>query len=41
MSSALHPHIMVDLATSTMAERRRGDRARDQRAAGRPARRPR
>jgi len=35
---------MFDLAASTMAERRRSDRARDQRAAGatsRPARRAR
>jgi len=41
MSSGLHPHIMFDLASSTVAERRRAERARDQRAAGRRARRAR
>ena len=37
MSSGLHPHIMFDLAASTMAERQRVARDRDQRAAARRA----
>ena len=35
MSAGLHPTIMLDLASSTAAERRRSERDRDQRAAGR------
>jgi hypothetical protein len=35
MFAGLHPVISIDLATTVMADRRRGDRARDQRAAGR------
>ena len=35
MSAGLHPTIMLDLVSSTAAERRRSERDRDQRAAGR------
>ena len=35
MFAGIHPTITLDLASTTMADRRRGDRARDQRAAGR------
>jgi hypothetical protein len=38
MFAGLHPTITVDLAASVMAERRRTERARDQRAAGRRTR---
>jgi hypothetical protein len=35
MFAGLHPTITLDLASSALAEQRRHDRARDQRAAGR------
>jgi hypothetical protein len=35
MFAGLHPTISIDLASSALAEQRRHDRARDQRAAGR------
>ena len=35
MSAGLHPTIMLDLVSSTAADRRRSERDRDQRAAGR------
>jgi len=38
MSAGLHPTIMFDLVSATTADRRRSDRARDQRAARRSAR---
>jgi len=41
MLSAQHPLISLDLASSIMAERRRADRSRDQRAASRGPLRPR
>ncbi len=37
MFAGLHPTIMLDLASSTAVDRRRSERARDQRAAGRRA----
>jgi hypothetical protein len=39
MSTGLHPRLTIDLANSTIAQYRRDDRARSQRAAGRLARR--
>jgi hypothetical protein len=38
MFAGLHPVISIDLVATVVAERRRGDRARDQRAAGRLSR---